>query len=305
MRHGSLETGIGCFDYASEIIGWDNVFYCEINPFGRKILKYYWPNAKEYTDIFTMDARGWRGCVDIITCGFPCQPFSTAGKGKGDKDDRFIWPENMRIFREAQPPFIVAENVPGLLNKHPLVFERVCVDMENEGYEVLPINIPACATEKDHQRQRLFFIAYNHSYGQRNFNGLGKDRQTEGENKSNGYKRQRYSDEFGRSDSTATNNSSEGFQDGRGPQVGEHKGTQPKPERFSCLPFSAEQQNENWLQAATRICRMDDEYARGLDTTTISKSKWREETIRGFGNAIAWEIAYEIFKAIESLDASK
>lgn len=185
MKHGSLESGVGCFDYAAEMVGWENVFHCEINPFCRTILKYYWSDAKEYDNLFTMDARQWRGIVDIITCGFPCQPFSTAGKGNGDKDDRFIWPENMRIIRECEPPFIVAENVPGLLNKHPLVFERVCSDMENEGYEVLPVNIPACATQKDHQRQRWFFIAYNNSYGQRNFNGLKKNSGKEKENKSN------------------------------------------------------------------------------------------------------------------------
>ena len=79
MRHGSLESGIGMFDYAAEQMGWDNVFHCEINPLCRTVLKYYWNKAKSYADVFEFDGKQWRGKVDIITAGFPCQPFSVSG----------------------------------------------------------------------------------------------------------------------------------------------------------------------------------------------------------------------------------
>jgi DNA (cytosine-5)-methyltransferase 1 len=105
MKHGSLEAGGGGFDVAAEMKGWDNIFHVEINPFCRQILNYYWPYAKSYSDIFLSDGKPFRGQIDVLTCGFPCQPFSTAGKGKGDKDNRFIWPENMRIKACCVTPF--------------------------------------------------------------------------------------------------------------------------------------------------------------------------------------------------------
>jgi len=100
MTHASLFSGIGGFDLAAEWMGWENVFHCEINPFGQKILKYYWPKAISYGDITKTDFTIWRSRVDIITGGFPCQPFSIAGKRKGTADDRHLWPEMLRAIQE-------------------------------------------------------------------------------------------------------------------------------------------------------------------------------------------------------------
>ena len=96
MTHGSLFSGIGGFDLASEWMGWENVFHCEWNPFGQKVLKYYWPNAKSYHDITKTDFTIHRGNIDIITGGFPCQPYSQAGKRLGKDDERHLWPEMLR-----------------------------------------------------------------------------------------------------------------------------------------------------------------------------------------------------------------
>ena len=90
MIHGSLFSGIGGFDLASEWMEWQNAFHCEYNPFCQRVLKYYWPNAATYTDIRETDFTIWRNRIDILTGGFPCQPYSTAGKRKGKEDDRHL-----------------------------------------------------------------------------------------------------------------------------------------------------------------------------------------------------------------------
>jgi len=86
MRHGSLFSGIGGFDLAAEWMGWENVFHCEWNEFGRKVLNHYWPNAKSYEDITQTDFSIHRGKIDVLTGGFPCQPYSNAGKRLGKED---------------------------------------------------------------------------------------------------------------------------------------------------------------------------------------------------------------------------
>lgn len=162
MKHGSLFSGIGGFDYAAELIGWENVFHCEWNPFGQKVLKHYWPNAITYEDITKSDFTVHRGSIDILTGGFPCQPYSHAGKRLGKEDDRHLWPQMLRAIREIQPTFIVGENVPGLVNwSGGLVFEEVQADLEAEGYEVTPFILPACGVNAPHRRDRIWFVAYS------------------------------------------------------------------------------------------------------------------------------------------------
>jgi DNA (cytosine-5)-methyltransferase 1 len=163
VRHGSLFSGIGGFDLASEWMGWENVFHCEWNEFGKKVLKYYWPKAKSYEDITTTDFTIHRGKIDILTGGFPCQPYSTAGKRLGKEDDRHLWPEMLRAIREIQPTYVVGENVLGLVNWNGgLVFNEVQADLEAEGYEVQPFVLPACAVNAPHRRDRVWFVAYRY-----------------------------------------------------------------------------------------------------------------------------------------------
>lgn len=134
MTHASLFSGIGGFDLAAEWAGWTNMFNCEIDGFCRKVLKYHFPNAQQYADIRTTDFTVWRGRIDVLTGGFPCQPFSLAGKRRGTEDDRYLWPEMLRAIREIRPEWVVGENVYGFVNwSKGLVFEQVCADLENEG----------------------------------------------------------------------------------------------------------------------------------------------------------------------------
>lgn len=167
MRHGSLFSGIGGFDLASEWMGWENVFHCEWNPFGQKVLNYYWPKAITYNDITKTDFSIHRGTIDILTGGFPCQPYSSAGKRLGKEDSRHLWPEMLRTIREIQPTYVVGENVRGLTNWNGgLVFDEVQADLEAQGYEVTPFLLPACAVNAPHRRDRIWFVAYSSSASQ-------------------------------------------------------------------------------------------------------------------------------------------
>lgn len=193
MVHASLFSGIGGFDLAAAYMGWENAFHCEINEWCGKILKYYFPNSEHYEDITKTDFSKWKGKVDILTGGFPCQPFSLAGQRKGANDERYLWPEMLRAIREVQPTFVIGENVAGIasmvqpgcettvesqtslfetndketLLEQEYVIETVCSDLEREGYSVQPILIPACSIGAPHRRDRIWFIAYRNSFGRK------------------------------------------------------------------------------------------------------------------------------------------
>lgn len=166
MTHASLFSGIGGFDLAAEWAGWTNAFNCEIDPFCQKVLKYHFPNAEQYADIRTTDFTLWRGRIDVLTGGFPCQPFSLAGKRKGTEDDRYLWPAMLGVIRTIRPRWVVGENVLGIVNwSDGMVFEQVCSDLEAEGYEVQPFVIPACGVGAPHRRDRCWFVAYRADAG--------------------------------------------------------------------------------------------------------------------------------------------
>lgn len=161
MTHGSLFSGIGGFDLAAEWMEWENVFHCEWNEFGQRVLKYYWPKAISYNDITKTDFSIHRGKIDIVTGGFPCQPYSSAGKRKGKEDERHLWPEMLRAIGEIQPSWVVGENVLGLTNWNGgLVFNEVQDELEAKGYEVQPFILPASGVNAPHERYRVWFIAY-------------------------------------------------------------------------------------------------------------------------------------------------
>jgi DNA (cytosine-5)-methyltransferase 1 len=171
--HGSLFSGIGGFDLAAEWMGWTNVFQCEIDPFCQKVLKYHFPNTILHNDIKQTDFTIYRGRIDVLTGGFPCQPFSQAGKRKGTEDDRHLWPEMLRAIREIQPGYIVGENVYGLINwDKGVVFDQVQTNLETEGYEVFPYVLPACGREAPHRRRRVWFVAHSKSLNASRIGGL-------------------------------------------------------------------------------------------------------------------------------------
>jgi DNA (cytosine-5)-methyltransferase 1 len=160
MNHASLFSGIGGFDLAAEWNGWNNVFNCEWEEFPRKVLKHHFPNAKQYEDIKDFNATEYRGRIDVLSGGFPCQPFSTAGLRKGTEDERHLWPEMLRVIGECQPRWVVGENVRGLVSwSNGLVLETCYSDLEALGYSVQSFIIPACATGAPHRRDRVWIVA--------------------------------------------------------------------------------------------------------------------------------------------------
>ena len=162
MKCASLFSGIGGFDLAAEWMGWETLMQCEINPFSQTVLRYYWPDAELFEDITKTDFTKYAGLIDLLTGGFPCQPYSVAGQRKGTEDERHLWPHMLRAVREIRPRWVVGENVRGLVSWNGgLVFDEVQSDLEAEGYKVLPFLLPACAVDAPHKRERIWFVAYN------------------------------------------------------------------------------------------------------------------------------------------------
>ena len=312
LRHGSLFSGIGGFDLAAEWCGWENVFHCEWNEFGQRVLKHYWPNSDSYGDITKTDFTKYNGAVDIISGGFPCQPYSSAGKRKGKEDERHLWPEMLRVIREVQPRYVVGENVFGLLNWNGgLVFDEVHADLAAEGYETQAVVIPAAAVNAPHGRDRVWFVARNATNtlpirlqqceDARKMGGGQTKVCGEGREFTNGI-------ETNGKISNATDTMREGLQ--RGQNINERQELNGQwrgngafigaiGENFSKQPKS----NFEQFPTQSPICGGDDGLPRKLDGVTFSK--WRNESIKAYGNAIVPQVAYEIFKTIDFLEQQK
>lgn len=348
MRHGSLFSGIGGFDLASEWMGWENVFHCEWNEFGKKVLHHYWPNAESFDDITKTDFTKYANKIDILTGGFPCQPYSQAGKRQGKEDSRHLWPEMLRAIREIKPKYIVGENVFGLLNWNGgVVFDEVHSDLEFEGYEVQAVVIPAAAVNAPHGRDRVWFVATNTQFKSEGSDG-GTNDETEGNirrgNESNVFgtlrgdgvttdtngignrgksKQSRVTHQQGRSGETNTRIGNEGEQQSirditsegvdsntmceglqGGSSINEWEKHNKKRSRAE-FEFGADRKNNDkyprckWEKFPTQppICGGDDGLPTELDGITFSK--WRNESIKAYGNAIVPQVAYQIFKAIQ------
>lgn len=152
MQLLDLFSGIGGFSLAAEWAGIDTIAFCEKDPFCQKVLKKHWPNIPIFSDIKMMQGMQ----CNIISAGFPCQPFSVAGKKKGINDDRYLWPETIRVIRECKPDWIILENVPGII---PML-DPILQDLEREGYDWRAYLIPACALGAPHKRERIWIIAH-------------------------------------------------------------------------------------------------------------------------------------------------
>lgn len=185
MTHASTFSGIGGPEVAAAMLGWDNLFHCEINSFPRSVLQYWFPDSISYEDITKTDFSQWCGQVDVLTGGFPCQPFSYAGKRRGSQDDRYLWPFMLRCIEQVRPTWFVGENVAGIntmvfpgedvkvgeqtdlfgegdefYEKHErYVLHEIIQNLERAGYSVQPFVIPACAVGAPHRRDRVFIVA--------------------------------------------------------------------------------------------------------------------------------------------------
>ncbi len=336
MRHGSLFSGIGGFDLAAEWMGWDNIFHCEWSEFPRKILHHYWPEAISYADITNTDFNVHEGAIDVLTGGFPCQPYSAAGKRKGKDDNRHLWPHMLRAIREIRPTYVVGENVFGLTTWNGgVVLEEVCAELEAEGYAVQPFIIPACAVGAPHRRDRVWIVAYSDMFGhkgdadeahhRRDSNNVDEyfclstqQRQDEVRRITQRYSKERiasYSNLHGRNECNGNDevNASQGRQYAqRNTQQSNEHGNiaNASSEGFERLHGREEAnrfstglyQTPDWSSFPTvaPICGGNDGIPRELDGITVPK--WRRESIKGYGNAIVPQVALQIFKTIQQME---
>ena len=156
MRVGSLFSGIGGMDLGLERAGMRVAWQVEKDEWCRRVLAYYWPNVRQYGDIHDLDFRDLEG-VDLVAGGFPCQPFSVAGRRAGTRDDRYLWPRMLEVIRHVRPAWVLGENVAGIVN---LALDRVLSDLEAQGYACRTFNIPACAVDAPHERKRIWIVAH-------------------------------------------------------------------------------------------------------------------------------------------------
>ena len=157
MKVLDLFSGIGGFSLGLERAGFETVAFCEIEDYPRKVLAKHWPDIPIHRDIRELDGEQYRGTVDVVCGGFPCQPFSAAGKRRGSDDDRHLWPEMFRVIREIQPAWVIGENVTGL---EGMELDNCASDLEGVGFAVQVFDIPACGVGAIHRRHRLWIVAH-------------------------------------------------------------------------------------------------------------------------------------------------
>lgn len=426
MNHASLFSGIGGAEVAASMMGWQNLFHCEIQEFPRKVLDYWFPNSESYEDITKTDFTKWQGKVDVLTGGFPCQPFSLAGRRKGADDNRYLWPQMLRAIRQIHPTWVVGENVNGIktmvescqvtqMGRSDYLFEenhlyreesrftldKICADLEAEGYSVQPLVIPACAIGAPHRRDRVWIIAHRSDPRAETMQQEGQDgicsarpsthtqcdghspqghgnqrarakkskkrknrpqsrSRRHGSGKTSTYTLQHrrhevHQDHQSQFPDVARSNSlsgqwssshfygnggktlqpSEGTErtgckrdvqpnewstspewadrlsgfplsphaNGCGWDEGEHEyASSQKPQQGESQSSGADSPQSRWRNFPTQspVCRGNDGIPFDVDSLTISFPKWRQESIKAYGNAWVPQVAYEIFRAIEA-----
>ena len=296
MTHLDLFSGIGGFAIAAQACGYTTIGFCEREPYAQQILKERFAavlaDADEmrrqaarpkletartqqcrrptlHGDIFTLNGADYAG-VDLLTGGFPCQPFSVAGKRRGAADDRAIWPEMLRVIREAKPAWIIGENVAGIVS---MELDNILSDLEALGYSAWPLVIPACAVDARHRRDRVWIVA--HAIGLRESQSSGS-----------------FADERGRAGNQGEDVAdAEGFR-GNGNFTATIQGEQPR------------QMHAESINAPSAFCEWRDEgewFAESGMGRVAHGIPHRAHRLRGLGNAIVPQVAEEIIRAIANL----
>jgi DNA (cytosine-5)-methyltransferase 1 len=241
--------------------------------------------------------------IDLLTGGFPCQPFSTAGKRKGTEDDRFLWPEMLRVIREVKPRWIIGENVPGIIE---MALGQVVADLEGLGYEVQCVIIPACAVNAPHKRDRVWIVAHRQGGDAQDAECCGDGRWNDGIERGG-----RCTLQTERPDCRPSSDSSgEGLEGGEQSRTSASRGeAESYGANLECPSGRAfPDWSRDWREVAFESCvrGVDDGLPRRVvrlpDGSEISESKWRQESLKCFGNAIVPQVAMEIMRGIKEVE---
>ena len=268
MKHIGLFAGGGGFEYVIQKNGGQTVAFSEIDPFCIKVLKHHFPGAKSLGTIDTINFKEYANTIDIITGGFPCQPFSVSGERKGESDPRYKWPEMLRAIQTVRPPYVVAENVYGILNwSKGMVFEKVQTDLESEGYEVLSFVLPAASVGANHERKRVWFIAFNRQFKMERQRSMGE--------------------------SYFANPNCHGWTELR-------LDLQKRKSKVNGVKSLDQSHFQSEIPTFPPLCSMDDGIPRNMDG--ISFSNWRGESVKMYGNSIHTGVFENIYKTILEMD---
>lgn len=320
IRHASLFSGIGAPELAAFWMGWQNVFHCEISEFCNTILNYWYPNSIGYENIKQADFSKWQGKIDVLTGGFPCQPFSSAGQRLGANDDRYLWPEMLRAIRQIQPSFVIGENVAGILSmvqpceavkvgcttslfgegddiyrkEQQFVVETVCTDLEREGYTVQPFVIPACSVGAPHQRDRVWFIARRNVpiyLANSMRSGLQETRKEfQAERIARNIPQMRLVADTMRERRYASHDA-----DGQPESTQETESGSEQLGGADCP--------QGWWRdfpTVSLVCRGNDGLPFDVSHLAIPFTQWRQESIKALGNSMVPQVVLELFRAIET-----
>jgi DNA (cytosine-5)-methyltransferase 1 len=271
MKFISLFAGIGGFDLGFERAGMKCVAQVEIDQFCQKVLEKHWPDVPRFGDIHNVGKHNLPE-TDVICGGFPCQPFSIAGKRRGKNDDRHLWPQMFRVIQETKPRWIVGENVANFIN---MALEQSISDLESIGYEVQPFIIPACAVNAPHQRDRVWIVANSEH------NGISSTQETREyrQEKSNVATWQKlFSDESQGVDILRSENI-------RWIETSEYSSW-----------------NKRWFDIATELCGMDDGLPVGLDGFELTAKAHRAKRLKALGNAVIPQIPEIIARSILQIE---
>lgn len=301
LVHASFQSGIDGPALAASWLGWEQAFYGDINELCLLVLKYYYPNARQYGDIRKTNLYEWYGKIDVFSAGFPCQPFSVAGDRTGENHDSYLWPENLRLIEQFRPRWFIGENVDGITSmvfpgmetqmdtKADLfgaqnsvyervdryIIERICQDLEQIGYEVYPVVIPACAVGAPHKRMRCFFIAHTTDTGFENV---------------------RESSHSVLSDSQTTYTASQRLQG----NIISRKQQKKQQTNFILENTSGFIPNWRKFPSQSPICSRNDGFPGEL--SGISFSGWATGSIEALGNAIVPQQILEIYRLIDQIE---
>ena len=294
MTFGSLFAGIGGFDLGLERAGMQCQWQVEIDPYCQRVLVNHWPNVKRYGDIRECGKHNLSP-VDLICGGFPCQPFRVAGKRGGKADDRYLWPQMLRVIREVRPAWVLGENVAGIIN---MELDTVLADLEAEGYEVQTFVIPACGVDAPHRRDRVWIVAHTEQSCRR---GRLSERLPDSDGRTTPEKSESLQSRNGKTYSSNIEQGSQDVADSKGKGL---EGTNrkrdscpdgrnlqcPSRDRWSTEPSMGELVNG----VSGGLVRFRGRVAKGVSN--------RVNKLKSLGNAIVPQVAEQIFRAIKQVE---